>query len=369
MAGPERGEPPDPGPPLLGQLKDSRFVLDLKGEHAGDSRPGPVGGIGPRPGPIPCVVLVGRAADAESNELARFLTRIGIDAVRVVPDDLAGHRAALDISTGIFSFAERLLRPTVVWERHFSGARPTYGDASEIFSGNSWTEFVDQLGATAPVRIPHRRPGLLEQLAEAARLGLATPRTLVGTDPAAAAAALSGARIVVKSLGSHFVESEPGLLTGVFAEVRDRAVTIARGGSTGPPMVFQEYLEHECELRVYYVHGEIHAYAVAKPGPAAPWTEPSAVRVCPAPAGAAVQRAARALAGAWGADYCAFDFLIRAGEPVFLEANLNGDWRWFETVARDRRVTHAAVRMLRDLHVRAVGGRDGALGPISFLCG
>ncbi|WP_370151121.1 RimK family alpha-L-glutamate ligase [Streptacidiphilus sp. EB129] len=250
---------------------------------------------------------------------------------------------------------------------------PFGASALDRFARVSRAEFIDQLARTATVCVPRRRPGLLEQLRDAARLGIATPRTLVGVDAAAAAAALTGPRIVVKALGSHFVESGPGLLTGVFAEVLDRAELLDRSEPAGPPMVFQEYVEHQRELRVYYVHGELHAYAVAKSSPAEPWLSPAAVRVRAVRPPDAVLRAARTLAEAWELHYCAFDFLLRAGEPagepVFLEANLNGDWRWFETAAGDPRVTHAAVRMLRALHRRESAGDGAGIDLLSFLCG
>jgi len=77
-----------------------------------------------------------------------------------------------------------------------------------------------------------------------------------------------------------------------------------------------------------------------------------------------VGAAALALAREWRIVYAAFDFLIRAGEAVFLEANMAGDWRWLETGMRPAPVTEAAVRMIRARH--AV---ETAVEVVTFLAG
>jgi hypothetical protein len=50
-------------------------------------------------------------------------------------------------------------------------------------------------------------------------------------------------------------------------------------------------------------------------------------------------------------DFGAFDFLVRAGAPVFLEVNPGGDWQWIEASAGVAAVTTAVTRMLRDRHL------------------
>ncbi|MFJ5880001.1 hypothetical protein [Kitasatospora cineracea] len=361
---------PTPGP-LLEQLAESRFVLDL------NAAPGPGG---PRalpvrsrsgPDPVPCVLLLGRAGDAEFGAVARLLRRAGTPVVQLDPAAQATGPFCFDPAAGVLASPNGRLRPTVAWARHAPPPDLRPGDALDRFARTSWAELVAQVGASAPVSVPVRRPGLLEQLRAATALGVVVPRTLVSTDTAAAAASLGSRQVVVKALGSHFVETAPGRLTGVFPEVHDRAELIRRtGAAPGPPVVVQEYVEHSAELRVYYVRGEVLAYHVVKSSPSAPWTGPDTVRVGAVRAPTAVVRAAGALAAEWDLRYGAFDFLLRPdGEPVFLEANLNGDWRWHEAATGDLRVTRAAARMLRDLHTEASAPGGPGIELLAFLCG
>ena len=123
----------------------------------------------------------------------------------------------------------------------------------------------------------------------------------------------------------------------------------------GFPVVVQEHVGHEAEIRGYFVRGDILTFSVGKASPAQPWLDPnggdepgkSSRRL-------AVAAAMTALAAALSVRYGAFDFLITGDEPVFLELNWAGDWRWFETRAARRSVTNAVTAMLRDLHRQAV---------------
>ena len=115
----------------------------------------------------------------------------------------------------------------------------------------------------------------------------------------------------------------------------------------------QEYVVHARELRVYYLDGGVCAFDVRKRDPASFWTDPASVTVtrvdCPEDAASAV----RALCAAWNLVYGAFDLLVTpTGELVFLEANPDGGWLWFESRARWHGVSFMAAVMLRELFVR-----------------
>jgi hypothetical protein len=121
----------------------------------------------------------------------------------------------------------------------------------------------------------------------------------------------------------------------------------------GLPVLVQEYVPHSRELRVYYLNGGVCAFEVRQPDPASIWTDPASVIVtrtdCPEVAEAAV----RTLCAAWNLRYGAFDLLVsRAGELVFLEANPDGDWLWYERKARWHGVSFMAAVMVRDLFIR-----------------
>jgi hypothetical protein len=61
----------------------------------------------------------------------------------------------------------------------------------------------------------------------------------------------------------------------------------------------------------------------------------------------------RTLCAAWGLRYGAFDLLVTStGEIVFLEANPDGDWLWFEHKAGWHGVSFLAAVMVRELFLR-----------------
>jgi hypothetical protein len=134
----------------------------------------------------------------------------------------------------------------------------------------------------------------------------------------------------------------------------DRTAVPGDRGTADHPVVVQEYVAHARELRIYYLDGGICAFAVVKSEPAVMWTDPASVTVtrvdCPPVAAAAV----RTLCTAWGLRYGAIDLLVtHTGEVVFLEANPDGDWLWYERKARWHGVSFMAAVMVRELFVRS----------------
>ena len=114
----------------------------------------------------------------------------------------------------------------------------------------------------------------------------------------------------------------------------------------GPPVIVQEYVEHDAELRVYYVDGQVHGFEVGKEAAADPWLAPDRVTVRHAELPQAVVSAATTLAEGLSLRYGAFDFLVQGDRLVFLEVNPDGDWLWAERKARTAPVTLAVARML-----------------------
>jgi hypothetical protein len=306
------------------------------------------------------VVLLSRACDAELDAVEGLLRRAGVRYARLDADLLD----AADLLADPLGRAVRLngcwLAPTVTWTRHFTAraiAGPP-GPAGQAFVRDSWRALADQLELTSATAVrPGPAPGRLAQLQLASSLGIAVPRTIVSTDPGRDAAALPGLRVVVKALDEHFVEAEPGQLTGVFPVVTSRRELA--GTRPGPPVIVQEYLEHDRELRVYYVAGTLHGFEISKDGPAGPWLAPGRVRARSVAVPPAAADAARRFAAALPLRFGAFDFLVRDGTPVFLEVNVTGDWRWAEALAGAEPVTLAAARMLCDLHWPASRGAQG----------
>jgi hypothetical protein len=55
----------------------------------------------------------------------------------------------------------------------------------------------------------------------------------------------------------------------------------------------------------------------------------------------------------------AFDLLVTGGDHVFLEVNVNCDWRWFEHRAQDSRVSEAVHRWVAARFKELLGAGKG----------
>jgi hypothetical protein len=360
---------------FAGQLSSPGRVFDVR-PRAG--RADAVPGRPARPGgpAVPCVMLLSRSCDAGLRPVRQLLARAGIRSARVNADELAGTSLLVDPGNGTVSLNGRWLAPTVTWVRHFAAraAGVAGGPAYDMFQRDSWQETAGQLEAISGTAIRPPRAGVIAQLLLARRHGVAVPQTIVTTDLSRARDAFRCPRLVIKSAGGHFVETVPGRLTGVFPVIADRCALPAVP-CHGPPVIVQEYVEHEAEMRVYYVSGQVLGFEVAKAGPASVWTDPAHVTARPAPLAPALAVATRTLAAAMSLRYGAFDFLIRDGLPVFLEVNPEGDWQWAESPAGAAPVTVAVARMLAALHRQdrrpppSLAGRARSFSLLAFLSG
>jgi hypothetical protein len=326
---------------------------------------------------LPCVVLLSRSCDAELDAVGGLLGRVGVPTARINADELTATDLLIDPGRGVIRHDDRWIAPTVVWKRHFSAraiegsARPAY----DLFRQDSWRAVADQLAALSSVALGMRSPGLIEQGLVAAGCHIAVPRTVVTTDPAAAVEFLGEKRrLVVKALDQHFVESSPGRLSGIFPVVVN-SPELPPAPRPGPPVIVQEYVEHDAELRVYYVDGRVHGFEGGTGAAADPWLAPDRVTVRPAELSETVVSTTTMLAQGLSLRYGAFDFLLQGDRPVFLEVNPDGDWLWAEAKARTAVVTRAVAHMLCALHRRyrsspgtAGDGRVvGSFDLISFL--
>jgi hypothetical protein len=304
--------------------------------------------------PVPCVVLLSRSCDAEFTLVQDLLAAAGVPSMRINADELASAGVHVDLANRTAYVNGRWLAPTVTWIRHFS-ARAIEGTgvlAYDMFVRDSWQAAGGGLGVISGTTIGTRRRGILSQLLLAQRHGVAVPRTVITTDLSRAHAAFRSPWLVIKAAHDHFVEATPGRLHGVFPAIVEGR-TLAASRWSGPPVIVQEFIEHEAELRVYYVHGQVRGFEVRKDSPASPWKDPARLWAASITTPPAVESATRVLASAMSLRYGAFDFLLRDGSPVFLEVNPDGDWRWAERAARTASVTLAAAQMLTELHRQA----------------
>jgi DNA-binding CsgD family transcriptional regulator len=318
-----------------------------------------------QPGPAdpqPCVLLVSRVADQEATDLQALLHAVGIPCVRLDAEAVSTAELVIDLAGQAMRLHDHWIKPTVTWLRHFPARAPDHDRAAvkETFLRDSWQSLVSQLTAVSTATIRSEEPGLLAQLALAAALGIKIPRTVIATDPAQATAFLPAGRRVVKAVHRHFAEPAPGLPAGAFPELVDSRALAGTGEPAAPPVVVQQYVDHDLELRAYYVSGKILAFEVGKSAPADAWFRPERLAVRQTQTPQLVETAIRRLASALSLDYGAFSFLLTDGVPTFLEVNLAGDWCWIEQRLHARPVTTAVAWMLRDLYFTARAETDPA---------
>lgn len=312
--------------------------------HEGDPRAG-------------AVLILSRSADIEADRLARLLGAIGVPVERLNADDLP---ESADVDVGdLTKLGERPVIPTVSWTRRFS--RTALGmprSASDVLSADAWLELSREMARRASAVFPGTAPPVPRQLHDAAVRGIRIPRTALTTNPARSAARMTGDLFVVKTLGPHFVEFPRETVSIVFPEILDRTQLAARCPRRRHPVILQEYIPHESEVRTYYVDGELICFDVRKPDPAAVWRDPSHVTVVRVKPPQLLEDCIMSLIDAWyetfGLRFAAFDFLLCSGVPVFLECSVDGDWAWFDRKAGGLDVERCIARTISEHHRVAV---------------
>lgn len=318
-----------------------------------------------------CVVFFSRRADPEVSEVARLLSLLGVPFRRIDADVLGSIEFNLN-DPGALRVDGYRVRATVCWTRRFWASAMTVPPTTAgILMANSWIALVREAPMLAPTVWPGPRLGLLAQLRDAAEVGVRVPATVVTTDPAAVARRVAMEKLVVKVLDMHAVERVPGTLDGLFPRIWPRSDLAAHDGSAAtPPLVVQEYVRHRAEHRVYFVRGRVITLEVGKPSPDAIWRNREAVQVRETESLPDVAALVARLAARWRLDFGAFDVLLTDDGPVFLEANADGDWRWYEARAGTRSISRTIAYTLRNLHLSAGGQVDrSAIGPLPLMTG
>jgi hypothetical protein len=304
------------------------------------------------------VVLVDCAGGRELEVVRDALTRpLNTPTVLIDHTALVSTAISLDVDTGLLHVDGRPIRPAVVWLRHTAAhammARTGRPGSLRPLDAASWSGLLEQLAAWAATALPGKALVWPGQLADVRRLGMTAPRTVIATDVVAAARQLGTRRVIVKTPDFRLFEPDRRTWAAHLPQILDRDAAPDGPATRTRPVVVQEYVVHDRELRVYFLNGGVCAFDVHKRDPASFWTDPDHVTVtrvdCPENAASAV----RALCTAWNLIYAAFDLLVTpTGELVFVEANPDGGWLWFEGKARWHGVSLMAAVMVRELFVR-----------------
>jgi glutathione synthase/RimK-type ligase-like ATP-grasp enzyme len=190
-------------------------------------------------------------------------------------------------------------------------------------------------------------PDRVTQLAAARAAGLRTPATVVTNSPWAAARQLPGAGdVIVKALGEHYIEPHPGHLIGIAPRRVSRRELMQAELVEPAPILVQEFVASERELRIYLVGGDLITYAVEKPSPESLWEGDASVYVRAVPTPHELEQPLLRLAERWDLDVAAFDLLDTTDGPMFLEVNPACDWLWSEKLAGDKRVSERVAALV-----------------------
>jgi len=259
-----------------------------------------------------------------------------------VLDEGAGPRYLLDTGAARVEGGEI----AAVWTRSFWPAdfaeelEPEHRDACRRQSWTALQGFLEGLGGAhwvSPLPRIHESENKLRQLRVARAVGLTTPRSLVTNDPAAVRRFFHRVegRMVTKLLVA--LTRSMGRSPGAFhtSEVAEADLEDL-DGLRFAPMIFQEAVPKEVELRVMYVAGRLFAGQIrahTTERGATDWREAEVGEIGwePGQVPREVAEKMRRLMEELGLLTGAFD-LIRTpeGEHVFLEVNPLGEWGMLE---------------------------------------
>lgn len=290
------------------------------------------------------IVVISHPEDVHAAHVLGILGEQGHEAMLLNIAELP-HRASLSIDYGRGSLAFRnnghsveLSNAKSVWWR-----RPQSPDLAGVgnedvyaFAYNEWQEALNGLWqlVDAPWMNPPARDEVASrkalQLRIASEVGLRTPRTLMTSDPGAARAFIDeqglGATIFKTFSCTHKIWRETRLVREAELAILDK-VRFA-------PVIFQEYIRAEADLRVTVVGDRIFPAAIYSPGTDYEVDFRMALgqaRVEPCVLPADVERRIFALMRRLGLVYGAIDLRrTPEGDHVFLEVNTAGEFLFVE---------------------------------------
>ena len=187
-------------------------------------------------------------------------------------------------------------------------------------------------------RLAHRK---MRQLQVATNVGLRTPRTIVTNVPEEVfefAADLRG-DVAIKSLGAISVIEDTGDDSGLQYGIFTRRVSLSELSAVADkirhlPTTFQEFVPKASELRITCIGDEIFACRITARDNDATADDyrfdtqnlEHAEANCDG-----LRERLSAYMSEFKLEFACFDFIVpHDGEPVFLEANPNGQWLWVE---------------------------------------
>ncbi|MDJ0840329.1 MAG: MvdC family ATP-grasp ribosomal peptide maturase [Acidobacteriota bacterium] len=208
-------------------------------------------------------------------------------------------------------------------------------ESAAAFSGLLGT--FRHLPSVNPFGSDRRGEDKLWQLAEARKAGLTVPRTLIGNDPEQVRAFYKtcGGKVVTKMLTPLTISMGRPSAFVYTSEITEEDLT-ELDGLRYSPMIFQEKIEKDVELRVAYVDGKVFTGTIdaseSQKGQT-DWrrSESGANQWAAGSVTEELRAKMQTMMEAMGLIFGAFDFIrTPEGEHVFLEVNPAGEWGMLE---------------------------------------
>lgn len=301
-----------------------------------------------------CAVVFTYSGDNEISKLSFSMAKAGLRLVRIDSD--FPERSGIDgiDERGRIIVGHEILKPSIFWNRHFFIKRPASMENqtlteyyfSQMDSMKSICEEVSEYSVNGKLAAE----SLPMQLSIAKASGFDIPETVITDSPRKALSMLGvdAGKIVVKALGSHWVRESQDSFIGDFPKTVDTDVMkIAQVEAV--PSLFQKFVPHDSEIRVYVVGDKIIPYSLnGKKTAAQIWEKPDSVDIHPCSLPDGILENIKELQRNMKFDYGAIDLLKSDTHYSFLEVNLSGDWSYFERHSADTRVSEAILSLFSE---------------------
>lgn len=332
------------------------------------------------------ILIITAKRDSHIGAVAQHFDEVGVPWVRLNTEDFATNvDLTISPTAGNGTLRVRDSDKTInldevgaVWYRkpdpvsttHFSNLEPAaleYIDAELgelLLNLYSLLQHIPWINNPFTTRIAHRK---MLQLKTAASIGFRTPRTIITNNPETALAFAESlpSDVAVKSLGAITVTAPTGGGEAIQYGLFTRRVTLPELRTVKDtirhlPTAFQEFIEKQYELRITVVGSRIFACRIESRGDDLTADDyrldttrlRHTLHECPE-----LEEKLLSYMRAFGITFGCFDIIVtKAGDPVFVECNVNGQWQWIQNMT-GLPIGSAIAQELLAAHTQHLGAR------------
>lgn len=297
-----------------------------------------------------CIVVFTYSGDTEVSEISLDMARSGVRFVRINSD--FPDTTCIDgiNQKGQLVIGNENLTPKLLWIRHSFPQRTVENNYRPLFNYTfnqiKTIEFSMPYLASKIINGNVKDASLLAQLETAQTAGFDIPNGLITNDPSYAAKKITSisSKIVVKSLGTHWVQDSADRFIGIFPQIF--SINELQHAPKEPvPVFYQEYIPHDIEIRAYVIGNTLISFALSgKKYASQLWISPSSIDIQFIELPQKIKDRIFRFQQLMHFDYGAIDLLRKTdGSYVFLEINLDGDWDYFEKQSNENTLIRKAM--------------------------